>query len=206
MFLNPEGYAPFLLPTGLTLQEWANRIKYVSLQAPTCRSLKNETVALQEFHFPVIRHYTDLTFYHATRSSLWGRIRHLGLLPSHQARALYGDRDIGWTQLNLHLQNGVYLTNDLDFARSIATTLAVRHPEEEGVVLEVPGALLRAKYLQVDEDSLRDPESGGLNLGDCRDDLPGYLTSLSERGCLAYRARIPAHHLRLVDRIQGPLD
>lgn len=176
--------------TAVTEREW------VSPESP-----------LRQFAWRAFRHHSDVTFYHASRKSFERSIMRTGLMPALRARDLMatsesrkGRTPIGWTNFNLHLQDAAYLTADIDYARSIARTLAIRY-DEPAVIVEVDGATLNSRRLYADEDVFRD-QDGMLEFDRCLEELPAYFTSMFyQHLSVAYRGRIKPGDLRVTERM-----
>lgn len=175
--------------------------------APGCVVSRGERPALARYRYRSALHYSELTWYHATRKSHVSKIRRMALLPAHQARERTEARSwfVGWTSINFDLQDAVYLTADRGYAESIARTLAAIHGEP-AVILSVPGSQLRSEALGVDEDALRDSYTGEVSSDACLQGIPAYFTSLLFAGgrlaAVAYYDQIPFDVLTVEEQIE----
>lgn len=187
---SPQG-----MPLG-TVQSLSSKLKKLQMRTPQGLE-ENGEHAFREFEVVVLQELSDSgPFYHATRASNLPSIRKKGLLPSAQV-----GRGTGWSQFNLNLQDAVYLTLELDYARQIALTLASRWGED-AVVLEVGGDAIRNySRLVVDEDIYEKfiQGQGWMSLGGGVDEIsPRFLDSvLAKIGSFGYQGVIKPQHLKV---------
>jgi hypothetical protein len=177
---------------GTTLGEYARRLREVRRSDPRYAE-EHE----QEHEYLAHVEPEDSTWYHATPARNLPAIMRQGLLPSRIGEGQ------GWTPAwNWHVQNGVYLTEDLEVAYRIADSI-VEQQLEDVVILEVYGRALKGKKLLVDEDALRN-EDGGVDASAVDTDFPDWESSRSHRmRSLAVADTIPPRFLEEVLRLHA---
>jgi len=167
-------------------KELLAKIKVISGRSPQW-SRDDDKVEYTEFKFEVLEDVDDVDWYHATSLKNLDSIKSKGLLTSKEF-----EQGTGWTQLNLHLQDAVYLTSDEDYALRIAETLLAR-TGVPGLVLKVSGQALKDKEkLIVDEDRLRNQYDSMLSAGELLAGMPDYLSSVldSKLEAVGYKGKI----------------
>jgi hypothetical protein len=178
-----------------TLNDAYQHVRLVTMTAPIWPEgmlapddPKEETYAFRIGSLP-----SDITWYHATRSSNVRSIRQHGLIPSGLR-----EQGKGWTQLNFQLQAGVYLTDSMSYAQAIAETLAQRY-DETGIVLEVDGkALTDTSKLLPDEDAFRSHYDGMIDYTAADSRYPAFYSSWASRvSSVVYAGRIPTRYLQI---------
>jgi hypothetical protein len=152
----------------------------------------------KEFELEVFEDLSDKTWYHATREKNLDSIRQKGLLSSGEF-----DQGEGWTQLNLNLQDAVYLTADKKYAEGIAESLVAKYHPEAAIIIEVDGSVLKDySKLVVDEDSIRNDYDGAVSSGNLVWELPHYLSSVVDNiESVGYEGTISPKYLKPIERI-----
>jgi hypothetical protein len=179
-----------------TLKDLVSKIKQVKFKTSVYNRDPDKDLEFQEFELRVLQTVEDIDWFHATRKSNLKSIKRHGLLPKTQGK--------GWTVLNIDIQKAVYLTADINYARSIAETLAGRF-EENAVILRISGRALKdTTKLVIDEDTLRDEMDGTVHSGK-EIGMPTYLLSvLDDIGSLGYKGVIPSSFISVEEEIQSP--
>lgn len=177
---------------GVTLGEYAGRLREVRRTDPQYAADHE-----QEHEYLTYAEPEDSAWYHATPARNLPAILKQGLLPSR-----IGEGE-GWSPAwNFQLQQGVYLTEDIEIAYRIAEAI-VEQQLEDAVVLEVSGHALKGKKLLVDEDALRN-EDGEVDASSVDDDFPDWESSRSHRmRSLAVAAIIHPRFLEEVLRLHA---
>lgn len=180
-----------------SVKELAKRVKKRDEIALNCARKRGEVGDPTRYRYQSLRHYSSLTFYHATRKSALESMKTHGLVTTGKAREITKteQRDIGWTQLNFELKDAVYLTANPRYAAQIAKTLSDRY-EEPGVIISVDGRDLDPARLTYDEDSIHiiQRDFSDYDYQACETGIPAYFTSLidgSERYSVAYFGDLP---------------
>lgn len=175
------------------LKNIASKIRDV--EAETLRFLPNDEGedVYEKFKFKVHDAVEDITWFHATLKENLESIMNKGLLPS-------GDEGskAGWSILNLHIQDAVYLTHRQYYTEQIAESLVAQHGKE-AVILEVDGQALKDySKLVLDEDALRDPRMENMiAYGDVDPDLPSFYTSIEDKvASVGYRGVIKPQYIK----------
>lgn len=153
---------------------------------------KDENISYKEFKYMVFEDLDDITWFHATRLSNLQSIMKKGLLTSKSF-----EQGGGWTQLNLNLQDAVYLTSNEDYAYQIAETLLGRF-DEPAIVIKVSGKALKDKdKLVVDEDVMTSEFDGMMAPGMLEPGLPDALSSVIHRiESIGYSGNIPPNLIK----------
>jgi hypothetical protein len=162
---------------------------------------RSNEVSYEDFKYEVLHDLEDVTWYHATRRSNLGAIKRTGLIPSKEF-SQQQQQQHGWTFSNLDLQNAVYLTASLKYAREIAETLAEKY-NEPAVILKVNGGVLKDKSkVIVDEDSLRDEYDDSVVEDNVLAGMPHFMTSILHKiKSIGFNGTIPPSEVSFVEKI-----
>jgi len=175
-----------------TVFDLVNKIKKTKIKSKKWSDKSDDTPTYEEFEFEVLQDVSERPWYHTTKLSNLKSIASKGLLPSKEF-----EQGSGWTQLNLNLQNAVYLTADKNYALDIGETLLGRF-NEPSIVLQISGdALKNTENLVIDEDSLIDEYTGTVAGGKFVWGLPDYMTSVVDKiESLGYEGKINPTYIK----------